>query len=182
MPRESLAARITGRRIFYEFTAIFDSLTRSEAARLSFWRPRLRFGFASELNTDLPISHDVAALRAVKISGAFQNAPLEMSLILFVVIYRRRNILFGSVTLAATPLSQASRRAREMMHWREVSCARRYNFAKSAAIFQKHGEARFSMSVTSGLSVRGDVENINARGGRSDCSCAQVPPCRSASA
>ena len=42
--------------------------------------------------------------------------------------------------------------------------ARRCNFAKSAAIFKKHDEARFSMSVTSGLSVRGGVENINARG------------------
>jgi hypothetical protein len=49
-----------------------------------------------------------------------------------------------------------------MMHWREVPCARRCNFAKSAAIFQKHDEARLSMSVTSGLSVRGGVENINA--------------------
>ena len=48
------------------------------------------------------------------------------------------------------------------MHWREVSCARRCNFAKSAAIFKKHDEARFSMSVTSRLSVRGGVENINA--------------------
>ena len=39
-------------------------------------RPRL--GLASELNTGL-------ALRAVKISVAFQNALLEMGLILFVV-------------------------------------------------------------------------------------------------
>jgi hypothetical protein len=38
MLRESLAVRISGRRIFYEFAAIFDSLTRSEAARLPFWR------------------------------------------------------------------------------------------------------------------------------------------------
>jgi hypothetical protein len=49
-----------------------------------------------------------------------------------------------------------------MMHWQEVPCARRFNFAKSAAIFKKHDEARFSMSVTSGLSVRGGVENISA--------------------
>jgi hypothetical protein len=40
--------------------------------------------------------------------------------------------------------------------------ARRCNFAKSAAIFKKHDEARLSMSVTSGLSARGGVENINA--------------------
>jgi len=59
--------------------------------------------------------------------------------------------------------------------------ARRCNFGKSAAIFEKHDEARFSMSVTSRLSVRGGVENINARGGRYDCSCVQAPPCRSAS-
>jgi hypothetical protein len=49
-----------------------------------------------------------------------------------------------------------------MMHWREVPCARRCNFAKSPAIFKKHDEARLSMSVTSGLSVRGGVANINA--------------------
>jgi hypothetical protein len=36
------------------------------------------------------------------------------------------------------------------------------NFAKSAAILQKHERARFSMSVTSGLGVCGGVENINA--------------------
>jgi AraC family transcriptional regulator len=33
---------------------------------------------------------------------------------------------------------------------------------KSAAIFKKHNEAGFSMSVTGKLSVRGGVENINA--------------------
>jgi hypothetical protein len=47
-------------------------------------RPRL--GFASELNTGLPIDHDAAALRVVKIRVAFQNALLEMGLILFVVL------------------------------------------------------------------------------------------------
>jgi hypothetical protein len=47
-------------------------------------RPRL--GFASELNTGLLVNRDVAALRAVKISVAFQNALLEMGLILFVVL------------------------------------------------------------------------------------------------
>jgi hypothetical protein len=51
-----------------------------------------------------------------------------------------------------------------MMHWRQVPGARRCNFAKSAAIFQKPDEGRFSKSVTSALSVRGGVENINARG------------------
>jgi hypothetical protein len=45
--------------------------------------------------------------------------------------------------------------------------ARCCNFAKSAAIFKKHDEARFSMSVTSRLSVRGGVENIMREGGRS---------------
>ena len=49
-----------------------------------------------------------------------------------------------------------------MMRWREVAFARRYNFAKSAAIFKKYDEARFSMSVTSRLSACGGVENINA--------------------
>jgi hypothetical protein len=49
-----------------------------------------------------------------------------------------------------------------MMHWREVPCARRCNFAKSAAIFEKLDEARFSMSVTSRLSLRGGVGNIHA--------------------
>jgi hypothetical protein len=39
-------------------------------------------------------------------------------------------------------------------HWREVSCARRRNFAKSAAIFGKHDEAKFSMSVASRVSGR----------------------------
>ena len=47
-------------------------------------RPRL--GFASELNTGLPINHDVAAPRAVKISVAFQNALPEMGPIRFVVL------------------------------------------------------------------------------------------------
>jgi len=68
-----------------------------------------------------------------------------------------------------------------MKHWRELSCAKMLQLRKSAAIFQKHDEARFSMSVTSGLSVRCGVENINARGGRYDRSCAQAPPCRCAS-
>jgi hypothetical protein len=45
-----------------------------------------RLGFASALNTGLPINHEVAALRAVKISVAFQNALLEMGLILIVVV------------------------------------------------------------------------------------------------
>jgi hypothetical protein len=44
-----------------------------------------RLGFASELNTGLPINHDVAAPRVVKISVAFQNALMEMGLIRFVV-------------------------------------------------------------------------------------------------
>jgi hypothetical protein len=60
--------------------------------------------------------------------------------------------------------------------------ARRCNFAKTAAIFQKRDEARFSMSVTSRLSVSGGVENINARGGRYDCSCAQPLRARGAAA
>jgi hypothetical protein len=47
-------------------------------------RPRL--GFASELNAGLPINYDVAELRAVKISVAFQNALLEMGMIRFVVL------------------------------------------------------------------------------------------------
>jgi hypothetical protein len=34
------------------------------------------------------------------------------------------------------------------------------NYAKSAAIFKKHDEAKFSMSVNSELSARGGVENI----------------------
>jgi hypothetical protein len=50
---------------------------------------------------------------------------------------------------------------------------------KALQFSKKQDESRFSMFVSSGLSVRGGVENINARGGRSDCSCA--PPCRSAS-
>jgi hypothetical protein len=36
------------------------------------------------------------------------------------------------------------------------------NFPKSAAILQKHEQARFSMPVTSGLGLCGGVENINA--------------------
>ena len=131
-----------------------------------FGAARPRPGFASELNTALPINHDVAALRAVKTNVAFHNALLGMGLILFVVLIGR-NVLFGSVTLAAAPLSRASRRGREMMHWREVSCARCCNFAKSAAIFQKYDEVRFSMSVTSRSDVRGGrVENINANSDR----------------
>ena len=47
-------------------------------------RPRL--GFASELNTGLPINHDVAALRVVKISVRVRNALLEMGLIRFAVL------------------------------------------------------------------------------------------------
>jgi hypothetical protein len=50
-----------------------------------------------------------------------------------------------------------------MMHWRKVSCAGRRNFAKSAAIFKKYDEARFSMSVTTRLSACGSDENINAK-------------------
>ena len=42
---------------------------------------------------------------------------------------------------------------------RRAKCS---NFAKSAAILQKHEQARFSMSVTSGLGLCGGVENINA--------------------
>jgi hypothetical protein len=40
------------------------------------------------------------------------------------------------------------------------------NFAKSAAILQKHKQARFSMSVTSGLGVCGGVENIDVSSDR----------------
>ena len=59
-------------------------MVKQRDCRFGAARPRL--GFASELNTGLPIKHDVAALRAMKISVAFQNALLEMGLILFVVL------------------------------------------------------------------------------------------------
>jgi hypothetical protein len=51
-----------------------------------FGAARAPLGFASNLNTYLPINHDVAALQAVKISVAFQDALLEMGLIPFVVL------------------------------------------------------------------------------------------------
>ena len=56
---------------------------KQRAHRFGAARPRL--GFASELNTGLPTNHDVARLRAAKISVAFQNALPDMGLILFVV-------------------------------------------------------------------------------------------------
>jgi AraC family transcriptional regulator len=46
--------------------------------------------------------------------------------------------------------------------WRRGQQLRRMEAPEDAAIFKKHNEAGFSMSVTSKVSVRGGVENINA--------------------
>jgi hypothetical protein len=92
---------------------------------------------ASELNTGLPINHDVAALRAMKISVGFQSALLEMGLIRFVVLIVGEMCYSVSVTLAAAALSRASRRGRKMMHWREVSCAKMLQFRKKRCNFPK---------------------------------------------
>jgi hypothetical protein len=51
--------------------------------------------------------------------------------------YRRRNVLFGSVTLAAAALSRASRRGRKKVRWLEVSCAKMLQFRKERCNFQK---------------------------------------------
>ena len=55
--------------------------------------------------------------------------------------------------------------------------------SQKALQFSKSTMRRGSLCLSpSRLSVRGGVENINARADRADCSCVQAPSCRSASA